>query len=374
MREQAPLDVAALLRGVAGAVRLHALGGAATAPVLEAAADVPVDELRRLARRREGDHSRPGEHALRGDVARLRERAAAHAGGGILQRRVPEHDRALGARRLVLVHHLERRPDEALGELPGVADRRRREHEARVGAVLAAEPPQAAHDLGDVAAEDASVDVRLIQDHVPQLVQELGPALVPGEDADVQHVGVGEQDRRGAAQQRALVLRCVAVVDRRHHAGDTEPGELARLVLGQRLGGEEEEGARLVVGDEGLEHGELVAKAFAARRPGAHDHVLAGGQEVPGGGLVAVQRVDAGREERVAQRGRQVRGEVGGAAAPRRLVCHGDDLLVPAAREERLQRPGGFGGHAGVVVHAAMVLHAKGALARPSARSHALSR
>ena len=115
---------------------------------------MPVHELRRLARRRERDHARAGEHALRRHVARLRERAAAHAGGGVLQRRVPEHDGALGARRLVLVDDGERRADEAFGEPLRVGDRRRGEHEARVGAVLAAETPQSADDLRDVAAED----------------------------------------------------------------------------------------------------------------------------------------------------------------------------------------------------------------------------
>ena len=143
------------------------------------------------------------------------------------------------------------------------------EHEPRVGAVLPAEAPQAAHDLGDVAAEHAAVDVRLVQYHVAQLVQELGPALVAGQDADVQHVGVGEQDRRRAPQQRPLVLRRVAVVDGGCHAGQAEAVELARLVLGERLGGEEEQGARLGVGGERLEDGELVAEALAARRPGA---------------------------------------------------------------------------------------------------------
>jgi hypothetical protein len=71
---------------------------------------------------------------------------------------------------------------------------------------------------------------------------------------------------------------------------------------------------------------------------------------------VTVQGVDAGREERLAQRGRQVVREVGGAASPRRLVRYGDDLLVAAACEERLQRPRGLWGHAGVVFHAAILL------------------
>ena len=354
--EQAPLDVAALLGRVAGAVGLDPARLAAPAAVLEAAADVPVHELRRLARRRERDHPRARQHALGGDVARLGERALAHAGRRVLERRVPEHHRPLRPRRLVLVHHLERRADQALGELLRVADGRRGEHEARVGAVLRAEPAQAPHHLGDVAAEHAPVHVRLVEHHVAELVQELRPALVGGEDADVQHVGVGEQDGRGAPQQRALVLRRVAVVDRRDDARAHEACELARLVLRERLGGEEEERPRLRLLGEGLEHGELVAEALAARRAGADDDVVAGRQQVAGGGLVAVQGGDAGRGERFAQRGRQLLGEAGGAAAPRRLVRHADHLLVPAAREERAQGAGGGGRHAGVVVHGSILL------------------
>ncbi len=176
----------------------------------------------------------------------------------------------------------------------------------------------------------------------------------------MQHVGVAEEDRSGAPQERPLVLRRVAVIDRRNDAADMEAIELARLVLGEGLGGEEEEGPRLRVGGEGLEDGELVAEALAARRPGAHDHVLAGRQQLSGGGLMAVERAHAGREERFAQRGRQVLRKLGGAASTGRLVRHRHDLLVPAAGEERLERAGCFGGHAGVVVHDAILLRSAG--------------
>ena len=354
--EQAPLDVPPLLRGVARAVRLHPLRRAAPAAVLQAAAHVAVDQFRRLARRGEADHPRSGQHTLRRHVARLGERAPARAGDGVLQRRVPEDDRALRTGRLVLVDDLERCADEPFGEVLRVGDRRRGEDEARVRPVGAAEPPQPPHDLSHVAAEDSAVDVRLVEDHVPQLVQELSPAFVAGQDADVQHVGIAQQDGRGPPEQRTLVLRRVSVVDRRDDARDVEAIELACLVLGEGLGGEEEEGARLRIGGEGLEDGQLVAEALAARRPGAHDDVLPGRQQVAGGGLVAVERVDAGREERFAQRGRQIRRELGAAAASRRLVRHRDDLLVPAAGEERLECACGFGGHAGVVVHGLILL------------------
>ena len=207
-----------------------------------------------------------------------------------------------------------------------------------------------------MAAEDTAVHVRLVQYHVAQLMQELGPAFVARQDADVKHVRVAEEDGRRASQERPLVLRGVPVVDGRDDAGHVEPVELACLVLGERLGGEEEEGARLRVGGEGLEGGQLVAEALAARRPRADDDVVAGRQQVARGGLMTVKRMNAGREECFAQRGRQIVGKVGGAAAPRRLVRHGHDLLVPAAGEERLQRPCSLGGHAGVVIHAVILL------------------
>ena len=317
---------------------------------------MPVHELRRLARGCEGDHTRPGEQALRRDVARLRERAPARARRRVLERRVPEHDRALRARRLILVDDGEGNADEALGEGLRLGDRRRREHEPGVGAVLRAEPPQAAHHLSHVAAEDATVDVRLVEHDEAELVEELRPSFVRGEDAQVQHVGVGEEDRRRASQKGALILWRVSVVDRRDDAGDAEPGELARLVLGERLGGEEEERARLRLGGERLEDGELVAEALAAGRAGAHDDVVAGRQRVTGGGLMTVQRGHAGREERFAQRGRQVLRQFGVAASPRRLVRHGHDLLVAAAGEERSQPGGRLGSHAGVVVHRCILL------------------
>ena len=123
----------------------------------------------------------------------------------------------------------------------------------------------------------------------------------------------------------------------RHGARDPEGRELARLILGERLGGEEEQRARLRVARGLGERGELVAEALAARRARGHDHVLAGLQQVVGGALVAVQGRDAGRRERVAQGGRQlVRQRLRGAGA-RRLVRHGHDLVVAALAEQRAQ-------------------------------------
>ena len=93
-----------------------------------------------------------------------------------------------------------------------------------------------------------------------------------------------------------------------------------------------------------LEHGKLVAEALAARRAGADDDVLAGPKQVVGGALVTVKLFDAGRDQRCAQRGRQVRRQLRRAASSRGLVRDGDHLLVPALAEERAQSPLADGG------------------------------
>ena len=93
------------------------------------------------------------------------------------------------------------------------------QQEDRVGAVAGAQPAQPAQHLGDVGAEDAAVGVALVDDDVPQRAQEGGPAGVGGQDAAVQHVGVGQDVVGVLADPLALLDGRVAVVDRRAHRG-----------------------------------------------------------------------------------------------------------------------------------------------------------
>jgi hypothetical protein len=50
-----------------------------------------------------------------------------------------------------------------------------------------------------VGAEDAAQGVHLVDHHVLESVEEVGPAVVGAEDADVEHVGIGEDDVRTTA-------------------------------------------------------------------------------------------------------------------------------------------------------------------------------
>ena len=157
--DEAPLDVASLLRRVAGAVRREPLRRLR----VDAVGRHAVDELGRLAALREADRAQVALHE-RWPAGARRRRARSRAGrarrraarGSTARSSAPRA--ALRRRRSTVALVAEQR----VRELAGVRDRRRREHELRLGAVDAGEPPQPAQDVGDVRAEDAAIDVRLV--------------------------------------------------------------------------------------------------------------------------------------------------------------------------------------------------------------------
>ena len=113
---------------------------------------------------------------------RLRERARPDAELRVEQRRVPEHDVALGGADVSTSTTVAGLAGERERELAGVRDRGGREQELRLGAVRARQAPQTSEHVADVRAEDAAVDVRLVDDHVAQVVEHVSPAVVVRED------------------------------------------------------------------------------------------------------------------------------------------------------------------------------------------------
>ena len=83
---------------------------------------------------------------------------------------------------------------QVLGQRLGVGDGGGGGNEARPCAVEAGDAAEAAQDVGDVAAKDAAIGVEFVQDDVAQAAKKAHPASVVGEDADVEHVGVGDED------------------------------------------------------------------------------------------------------------------------------------------------------------------------------------
>ena len=257
-----------------------------------------VDQLGRLAALREADRPQTAGRELREEPRGVAERARAQPELGVEQRRVPDDDLALGARGRVAVDDGRRLAGQLERELACVRDRRRGEQELRLGVVDPRESSQPAQDVRDVRAEDAAVDVRLVDDDVAEVREDVSPAVVVREDADVEHVGVREDDVRPLADLPAPLARRVAVVDRRAETLQPELGERARLILRERLRRVEVERARLRVARDRVEDGEVEGERLPRRGSGRDDDVLAALRGLPRLGLVAVERGDAGRDER----------------------------------------------------------------------------
>ncbi len=223
-RRQPRLDLAPLLRRVAAAVGGDPRRQLRLAARRQAVAGEALDQLDPAPALEEADRPHAVRDQLGEQLRRLRERRAPRAARLVDQRRVPHRDLAPGPRRAVVVDQLERLADQPLGQLDRVGDRRRGEQEARLGAVGARHPPQPPQHVGDVRAEDAAVGVRLVDDDPAEVGEEVAPALVVGQDPDVEHVGVGEDEVVAAADRRALLARRVAVVDRLAQAGRAQRG------------------------------------------------------------------------------------------------------------------------------------------------------
>ncbi len=186
--EEALLDLAPLRCGVAGPVRREARR------VSEPVGRELVDQLCGAAALGEHERAQTALDQVGHQLRRLGERARPLAQLLVDERRVPERDRPLRFRRSVLADDGEVEPGQREGELAGVGDRRGGEQELRIRAVDACEPAQAPEHVADVRAEDAPVDVRLVDDDVTEVREHVAPAVVVRQDADVEHVRVG-QDR-----------------------------------------------------------------------------------------------------------------------------------------------------------------------------------
>jgi hypothetical protein len=175
-----------------------------------------------------------------------------------------------------------------------------------------------------VAAEDAAIGVYLVQHDIAQPLEKPGPASVVGQDGGVEHVGIADDNAGGLSDLGPGRRGCIAVVgaDGQTLAGGV-PGrvkslahscELGQLVLSQGLGGKEIEGGRVDpvgarrVGEETLEHRQIVAQRLPTSRGRNHHHVLALQRGLYRSGLVKVELLDAALPEGLSQPGVNVAG------------------------------------------------------------------
>ena len=149
-------------------------------------------------------------------------------------------------------------------------------------------------------AEDAAQRVQLVDDDVAQPHEERRPALVRRQDPHVQHLGVGEHDVGVLARPRAVVARGVAVVGDGAEARNEPRAQRAELILGERLGREDQQRGVAPVLDDRRHDRHLVAERLSRRGPGRDDDAAAVAQRVDPGGLMRVQLLDPARRARAA--------------------------------------------------------------------------
>jgi hypothetical protein len=327
--DEPPLDLAPLRGRVAGAVGRQS----PCERGIDAVRREPVDQLRGLTALRKAERPEAALDEVGEEPRRLAERARAEAEVLVEEGWVPERDRPFRARRAVVADRVRVEAGEGARELRRVRDRRRGEKELRRGAVDAGQPPEAPDDVPDVRAEDAAVDVRLVDDDVAEVRQHVAPAVVVGEHANVEHVRVRQDDVRPLADLPALVGRRVAVVDGGPDARRAELREAARLVLRERLRRIEVERAELRLARERVEHRQVERERLAGRSAGRDDDVLAAPRCLPRGGLVRVEARDAGVRERFADARVDLVGNCHGARLAGRLLADVRELL---AVEQRL--------------------------------------
>ena len=326
------LDLTSLRRRVAGAVGSEPSRRCG----VDAVGREAVDQLGRLAALREADRAQPARHEPRHQERRFGERAGANAELGIEERRVPEDDVALRPGGRVALDDGRRAAGQRERELARVRDRGRGEQELRLGAVGPGQPAQAPEHVPDVRAEDAAIDVRLVDDDVAQVVEHVAPAVVVREDPDVQHVGVREDRVRRPSDLRAPLGLGIAVVDRGPQPGESELGEAARLILRQRLRRVEvQRPCGRITGDR-IEDREVEGERLPGGRARRHDHVLATRGCLPRLGLMAK---DARRRHGAARAARSLMSTSAGAAraGPRAAARYGETR----APRPRAGRPSG---------------------------------
>ena len=106
----------------------------------------------------------------------------------------------------------------------------------------AADPSQPPKDVGHIASEHASIDMHIVDDDIAQVSEEIRPTIMLGEDPQVQHVGIGEDDLRPFSNRTALRGRRIAVVGAAREVGQPELRERVGLILSQSLGWKEVQG------------------------------------------------------------------------------------------------------------------------------------
>jgi hypothetical protein len=159
-----------------------------------------------------------------------------------------------------------------------------------------------------MAAEHAAIGMQLVDDDIPQILEELGPTRVMRKDARMHHVGIAEDEVRTRADRPPGVLRRIAVVREHADLGGRPLLErfahrlqFSELILGERLRREEVQRPARGILENRVKNRSVVAERLAGRRRRGHDDVSAPERMLDRGRLVCVWRRDPTRGQGLAE-------------------------------------------------------------------------
>ena len=179
---QGPLQLPPFLGQVAAAVGVHPSHEVVPAAVVQQPAGLLGHRLRAPPRAHERQGAcaaldQVGQQPRRIGGGRAAQRCAVLA-GALGQRRLPQRERGAGAGGAVVGDRLDGRTHQPRRGGRGLGDGGRGQHEHRLRAVPAADPPEPAQHVPDVGAEDPAVGVALVDDDVGDPAQGARPLLV----------------------------------------------------------------------------------------------------------------------------------------------------------------------------------------------------
>ena len=138
---------------------------------------------------------------------------------------------------------------------------------------------QSSNDLVHVRAEDASIGVHFVEDHIGEVFEKLLPTLVVSQYPAVEHVRIGHQDFRHLGPDLlSRVGRGISVIDSggyldSRHPLD-EPVQILELVLLKGFQRENVKGFSRFFPEKGFDNGEIEDQAFSACRRGGNEDML----------------------------------------------------------------------------------------------------